>query len=85
MRMHFPKMALHAGCFRCAGGIASARMHRERKIAKDQPHAWMVFFYQLIEKRGKSGTGRALEVGRTLSNVTGASRCHECERIQSEI
>ena len=65
------------------GGIESARMHRERKIAKDQPHAWMVFFYQLIEKRGKSGTGRALEVAelfqcnrrvRVATNVNGFNR-----------
>jgi hypothetical protein len=37
-------------------------MHREWKIAKDQPNAWMILFYQVIEKRGEILTGRALEV-----------------------
>src|SRR5438094_9656929 len=34
----------------------------ERKIAKDQPHAWMILFYQLIEKRSEILARRALEI-----------------------
>src|SRR6266480_5747727 len=37
-------------------------MRRERKITIDQPHTGMILFYQLIEKSGEVGTGRALEI-----------------------
>ena len=53
---------MQTGRFGSQGGIPSELMHRERKIAKDQAHTRMILFYQLIEKRGEIGAGRALEI-----------------------
>jgi hypothetical protein len=60
--VHFPIAVLQTGRFGSQGGPASELMRRERKITKDQPHTWMILFYQLIEKRRELGTGRALEI-----------------------
>src|SRR6266404_8813307 len=76
--------------FGSQGGIASELMHREGKIAKDQPHTWMILFYQLIEKRGEVGTGWAFEIAeffernrslRVAANMNGFRRAPSGHRF----
>ena len=88
--MHLPIAALQTGTFGSQGRIASELMHREGKIAKDQPHTWMILFYQLIEKRGEVGTGWAFEIAeffernrslRVAANMNGFRRAPSGHRF----
>jgi hypothetical protein len=60
--VHLPVAALQSGRFRSQGGIIGDLMLWKRKIAKDQPHAWVILFYQLIEERSEILARRALEI-----------------------
>src|ERR1041385_4651181 len=56
-------------------------MHREWKIAKDQPNAWTILFYQGIEKRGEILTGRALEIAEFFQGNHGVGVAADVNRF----